>query len=49
MITTEPMVLELYFDIQVPWVTSMFLEEIMLTNQGFTWLLKDQSGKWGKE
>ena len=36
MITTEPMVLEIHFDIQALWITSMFLEQIMFTNQGFT-------------
>ena len=35
MTTTEPMVLEIHFDIQVLWITSMFLEQIMLANQGF--------------
>ena len=33
-LTTEPMVLEIRFDTQVLWVTSMLLERIMLTNQG---------------
>ena len=33
---TEPMVLEIRFDIQVLWITSMFLEQIMLANQSFT-------------
>ena len=32
MITTEPMVLEIHFDIQMLWITSMFPEQ----NQGFT-------------
>ena len=36
MITTEPMVLEFHFDIQVLWITGMFVEWIMLANQGFT-------------
>ena len=36
MITTEPMGLEICFDIQVLWMTSMFPELIMLANQGFT-------------
>ena len=36
MITTEPMVLEIHFDIQVLWTASTFLERIMLENQGFT-------------
>ena len=36
MITTEPMVLEICFDTQVLWITSVFLEWIMLANQGFT-------------
>ena len=36
MITTEPWVLEIHFDIQVLWITSMFLERIMLVNHGFT-------------
>ena len=35
-VTTEPTVLEIHFDIQVLWVTSMFPERITLTNQGFT-------------
>ena len=39
-VTTEPMVLEIHFDIQVLWITSMFPEQIMLTNQGFTVLEK---------
>ena len=39
MITTDPMVLELRFDIRVLWITSMFLERIMLANQGFTMVL----------
>ena len=34
-IITEPMVLKIRFDIQVLWITSMFPELIMLTNQGF--------------
>ena len=36
MITTESMVLEIHIDIQVLWITIMFPEQIMLTNQGFT-------------
>ena len=36
MITTEPMVVEIHFDTQVLPITSMFLEQIMLANQGFT-------------
>ena len=36
MITTEPTVLEILFDMRVLWVASMFLEQIMLANQGFT-------------
>ena len=36
MITTEPMALEIYFDIQALWITGMFPERNMLTNQGFT-------------
>ena len=36
MITTEPVVLEIHFDIQVLWIISMFPEQILLTNQGFT-------------
>ena len=36
MITTKPAVLEIHLDIQVFWITSMFLEQIMLSNQGFT-------------
>ena len=36
MITTEPMVLEICFDIQVLWMTSMFPERLMLANQGFS-------------
>ena len=36
MITTEPKVLEIHFDIGVLWITSMFPEHIMLTNQGGT-------------
>ena len=36
MITTEPMILEIHFDIQVLWMTSVFLEPIMLTNHSFT-------------
>ena len=36
MTATEPMVLEIRFDMQVLWIASMFLEEIMLANQGFT-------------
>ena len=36
MITTEPLVLEIHFDIQALWITSMFLEHIMLSNQGLT-------------
>ena len=36
MITTEPMVLEISFDTQVLWITSMFPERILLANQGFT-------------
>ena len=39
MITTEPMVLEIHFDIWVLWFISMFLEQIMHTNQGFTMIL----------
>ena len=35
-ITTEPLVLELRFDIQVLWITSLFLVRILLANQGFT-------------
>ena len=36
LITTEPMVLEICFDIQVVWITSMFQEQTMLVKQGFT-------------
>ena len=36
MITTEPMVLEIRFDIGVLWITSMFPEQIIFANQGFT-------------
>ena len=36
MIKTEPMVLEICFDIQVLWIISMFQGWIMLANQGFT-------------
>ena len=36
MITAEPMVLEICFDIGVLWITSMFPERIMPANQGFT-------------
>ena len=43
MITTEPMVLEIRFDIRVLWITSMFPERIMLTNQGFTVYQKESS------
>ena len=41
MITTEPMVLEIHFDIQVLGIISMFLEIIMLSNQGllYTYIL----------
>ena len=35
-ITTEPLVLELRSDIQVLWITSLFLVRILLANQGFT-------------
>ena len=36
MITTEPVVLEIRFDVRVLWITNMFLERTMLTDQGFT-------------
>ena len=36
MITTEPVVTEIHFDTQVLWITSVFLEWVMLANQGFT-------------
>ena len=36
MITIEPMVLEIHFNIQALWITSTFLQRITLTNQGFT-------------
>ena len=36
MITTEPIVLEIRFDTQLRCITSMFSEQIVLTNQGFT-------------
>ena len=39
MLTTESMVLEICFDIQVLWITSIFLEWILLVNQGLTVLL----------
>ena len=35
-ITTESVVLEIHFDTRVLWMTSVFPEGIMLTNQGFT-------------
>ena len=35
MITAVPMVLEICFDMQVLWITSMYPEQIMLSNQGF--------------
>ena len=35
-ITIEPMVLEICFDIQVLWLTSMLPERITLAKQGFT-------------
>ena len=43
MITTEPMA-QIHFDIPVLWITSMFPEQIMLTNQGFT-VLKNGADK----
>ena len=36
MIATEPMVLAVRFDVRLLWITSMILEQIMLTNQGLT-------------
>ena len=36
MITTEPMVLKIRFDVQVLWMASMFLGRTVLTNQGLT-------------
>ena len=36
MITTEPVVTEIHFDTQVLWIISVFLEWVMLANQGFT-------------
>ena len=36
MITTEPTVLGIRFDIQVLWITHVFPEGIMLANQAFT-------------
>ena len=36
MITTEPMVLEICFDIQVLWITRVFQEQIMLANEVLT-------------
>ena len=36
MITAEPVVLEICFDIRVLWMTSVFPEGVMLANQGFT-------------
>ena len=36
MVTTESMVVDICFDIQVLWITSMFPEQMTLTNQGFT-------------
>ena len=35
-IGSELMVLEIRFDVQVLWITSMFPKRIMLANQGFT-------------
>ena len=35
MITTEPRVLEIRFSLQVLWNISVFLEQIMLADQGF--------------
>ena len=37
MITTEPMVLEIRFNVQMLWITSMFPEGVMLANQGLTY------------
>ena len=39
MITTEPMVLEICFDIQVLWIISMFPEQTVLANQVYCILL----------
>ena len=39
MVATEPVVLEIRFDVQAPWITIMLLERIMLADQGFTVLL----------
>ena len=36
MITPEPMVLKILFDIRMLWITSKFPEQITPTNQGFT-------------
>lgn len=35
-ITTEPMILDIRFDIRVLWIKSVFPDWIMLSNQGFT-------------
>ena len=35
-ITTEPVVLEIRFDIRVLWITSLFPEQIKLASQGLT-------------
>ena len=36
MIAAEPMVLAVRFDVRLLWITSMILDQIMLTNQGIT-------------
>ena len=48
MITAEPRVLEMHFDLQVLWVTSMFPEQIMLTDQGFAVSLKEKDSIFKK-
>ena len=35
MITTEPMVLEICFGVQVLWISSVFPEQIALAKRGF--------------
>ena len=55
MITTEPIVLEIRFDTQLRCITSMFSEQIVLTNQGFTafpilvWREREREGNRDKK